>query len=281
MERKKKDSEKSLDYLYGYRDGLEDIWEDVLKMSTKGYSSHEMQIVVKSKAYSSKKKIDDEISRVEAAQGLGGGQSAFPEEMPSVSARERSSSVGIPPAGAEPEIQVVKDLKQGMSYLIKEPKPSWVFKIFERQIANGSPGLCVIRMSPLRVKEQYDLGMSKIIWLTKHEKVPEHLPPSAIGLATINAGNDELEEEYVDPSNLPILFARIIDFLDGHEGSVTLLEGVEYMISHNKFGSVMSFIQKLNERVVTSRANLLLSVNPQALEDIQLNQLEREMSETL
>ena len=257
MDRKKDDKEKSLDYLYGYRDGLEDVWEEVLKMATKGYNSQEMQIFVKSRSYSSKKKIDDEIIKVEAVQK---GIEPVVEELPPM------------PIDAEPEIAIVKELKPGLSYLVKEPKPSKIFEVFEKNVQSGKPGLCIIRMSPIQVKEKYDLGMAKIIWLTKSEKTPENLPPSAIGLASLPAGHDDLEEEYIDPSaGLPILFSRIVNFLDGHDGAVVLLEGVEYMISHNKFSSVMGFIQKMNEHVVTSGANLILAINPQAIQPIEFS----------
>ncbi len=290
------EKKKSLEYTRGYRDALEDVWEDVLKMATKGYSSQELQIVSKSKAYSSKKKIDEEIAVLEAevkqpdiidadARGaspeasVSGEPVIVPAGEPVVVPASGPASVP-PPMPSEITPTIVKDLVPGLSYLVNEPKPSRCFDIFVRELASGRKGLCVIRMPPTQIRDNYDIGESQVIWLTKSEKHQVNMGPAALGLPDVGPQPGD-DDEYMPPSKLPMLFSMIANFLDGHGGSVVLLEGIEYLISHNGFKSSLGFIQSVNEHVAPSGGNLILPVNQNALASLEYSQLEREMSDTL
>lgn len=268
MEQNKEEKKMTLDYAYGYRDALVDVWEDVFKMATKGYSSQEMQIVVKSKSYSSRKKIDLEIAELQAA--------GAPKEIID------AESEPAPLAGLEePLPEIVIDLNPGFSYLVKEARPSKCFEIFRRELSVEHHGLCIARTSPSQIREKYGIGKSQIIWLTRSEKIDEHMSPASLGLGLDISGQDEFEEEYVDPHHLSKLYTIIVNFLDGNDDGVVLLEGIEYLLAHNPFNSVLNFVQKMNEHIVTSQAKLILSVDPSTMKPIEYSQIEREMSKTI
>jgi len=77
------------------------------------------------------------------------------------------------------------------------------------------------------------------------------------------------------------MYAMIIDFLDGNNGGVLLLEGLEYLNSHNSFKALVNFFQKLNEDVKTRGCSLIVSVNQTAFDPKQFSLLESEMSQIL
>lgn len=259
----------AMEYAKGYRDALEDVWVDVRKMATKGYTSHEMQIMVKSKEYASKKKIEEVIAELEMKAQA---ENIIDAEEPEISV------VGV--AEAAPILSI--ELKPRVSYLIKEQKPARCFEMFQKEIEKGRIGLIIARTSPIQIREKYNIGKSQVIWLTMSEKTDEGLPPSALGMdmegITLSGA---VNDEYMGPSNLPGLFAYLVNFLDGNENAVILMEGVEYLISHNEFASVFKFIQMMNEKVSSRTANLLMSLNPTSLEPQNFSLIQGEMGEVL
>ena len=229
-----------------------DTWEEVMKMATKGYTAREMQIMVKSQAYAAKRKIEDTIDELE----LDAQKNNIIEAEPEI------SLVGV--ADATPVMELV--MKPRMSYLIKEPKPSRCFEMFEREVAAGRIGLCVARKSPREIRETYEIGTTQILWLTMSEKIEEV---------------SEEYDEYVEPNNLPLLFSFVLNFFEGNPEGVVLFEGVEYLISHNSFKTVLKFIQGLNETFSHREGNLVMSLNPQALEPRNYSLMEREMGQVV
>jgi hypothetical protein len=181
----------------------------------------------------------------------------------------------------EPKPILSVNVKPGNSYMLKEPKPVRCFKMYEREIANGKPGLCVSRMSPREVRDNYSIGRSKVIWLCQYESHDTPLPPSALGLespATEQAGANDI---YIQPAALPVLFSHVTNFLDGNPGGIIVLDGLEYMALHNKFSSLMNFLQMINEHVKQTGSCLVISANPMAFDAKQFSQLETEMSQVL
>lgn len=259
MTEDREEKKKKLEYLKGYRDGIYDSWEIFLKMAKEGYSVHEMKIITKTKSSTAKFQVDEEVSRLEAELKSSDIVDAEPIQIME-----------------EPQVQVVMDMSPGLSYLIEEPKPKRCFELFKRELENDRVGMAIVRKPPTQIREFKGLNIKKIIWLTMTPKNDSHMPVSAIGLG--DAGMDEDEDDYLSPSQMPRLFAEISDFLDGNPGGIILFEGVEYMVSHNSFNSVLGFVQKLSETMVKHNANLITSLNPEALETRQLSLIKRDMN---
>jgi hypothetical protein len=266
--RKEDGKEMSLEYARGYRDALEDVWEEVRKMSTKGYTSHELQIMVKSKEYASKKKIGEIVDNLEAqAQAA----EVIDAEEPEISV------VGV--HSATPLVSV--EVRPHIAYLIREQKPERCYQMFQKEVEMDRPGLVIARTTPFQIREKYEIGKSQIIWLTMSEKTDEALPPSALGMDMEGMAPYGVTDEYMSPSNLAGLFAYLVNFLDGNENAVIVVEGIEYLISHNEFSSVFKFIQTMKEKVEGRAANLFMSLNPSSLEPRQFSLIQSEMGEVL
>lgn len=261
---KEKSKEMSLEYAKGYKDALHDTWEEIMKMTIKGYTSQELQIVAKSKAYSSQKKIEQVVAEIETEIA----KEASPEKLAPLPL--------IGDENAEP-VRVV-NMKPSTSYLVKEDKPARCFEMFQKEVAGGRPGLCIARTTPTQIRDRYDIGNTQILWLTMSEKTDDHLPPSALGLG-VYASKDVhgLEDEYISPSDLPKLFAFFMNFLDGHNNGIILFEGIEFLTSHNDFQQILRFINRINDKISEHPATLIISVNPKALESREYSLLERDM----
>jgi len=265
---REKDKEKSkdmaLEYAKGYRDALHDTWEEIMKMAVKGYTSQELQIVAKSKMYSSQKKIEQVLAEIEAEIA----KDSPPEKVIPLSL--------IGDEDAEPVRAV--NVKPSTSYLVKEEKPARCFEMFQKEVAGGRPGFCIARTTPTQIRERYNLGNTQILWLTMSEKTDDHLPPSALGLG-VYASEDVQgqKDEYLSPNKLTELYAFFGNFLDGHNNGIVLFEGIEFLTSHNEFSQILRVVQKMNEKISECTATLIISVNPNALESRQYTLLERDM----
>lgn len=264
-----KEIEKSLEYARGYREALVNTWEEVLKMATKGYSSQEMQIIVKTKTTEAKHNIELKIEGLEAKLA----------QMEEDLAQEDIIEIEDVPLEVEPIIEI--NMSPRLSYLVKEPKPERCYDMMQREIDNKRPVLIIARTPPIETREKYNIGKSQVIWLTMSEKITDNLPPSALGVVDKAHEIDENNDEYVKPGELPKLFSLAVNFIDGHSDGLILFEGFEYLATHNSFQSLMNFLQKLNENVVQKGFNLILSANPAAFEPKQFSHLETEMSKVL
>ncbi len=148
------------------------------------------------------------------------------------------------------------DLQPGACYISRERKSEKAFEIFTDLVTHGLQGLCVTRIRPETVRERYGLRKTPVVWLTQ---------------------NADPNEKCISPTDMPRLHFVISDFLDKAEDSVILLEGMEYIITHNSFPSALKLIQLLIDRVMMHRSRLLLPVDPQAVGEKELALLERDM----
>ena len=147
------------------------------------------------------------------------------------------------------------DLDRGFAYLVPEDNPSHSLEIFTDMVTHGVRGLCVTRQPPDRVAQAYGLEKTPILWLSRILSDPNCVRPTP-------------------PENI----AMAIDhFLERSKGSVVLLDGVEYLIAHNDFASILTLLHDLNERVSLTDAVLLLPVDPHAIEEREFNLLKRDL----
>ena len=254
-----------MEYARGYRDALVDTWENIIKMVTKGYSSRELQIMSKTIASDARHQIETKISELEAD---------FAQDE--IIDLDEGARVDAPPARKKME-----SLKPGMSIMFREPRAAKCYQMFEKEIAGGMAGLCVSRSAPREIRDAYEIGKTQVIWLTNTEKVDMNLPPSALGLATDSGEQGNVNDEHMQPSALPMIYSMILNFLDGNRGGLVLIEGLEYLTSHNTFQSMLAFLQKVNEDVKRTGSRLIVSVNHSAFELKQFSHLETEMSQVV
>jgi len=149
-------------------------------------------------------------------------------------------------------------LSPGKCYVVEEDKPSVSLEFLEN--VEGKK-LCISRMNPRKLMENYDLRDTKILWLThKSSEDYETVPPA-----------------------LEHLMYEIENFLteNKEESGAVYIDGVEYLISENGFDSFIQFLRSLVDMISVSKFLLIISVSPDTVERRHLRMIEREMDEVL
>ena len=151
----------------------------------------------------------------------------------------------------KPALELV-EMEQGMCYIVRERKPFLAFALFENEVADGLPGLCVTRQFPARLKETFNLLDTRIIWLS-HTPGKDHHNPTSVGtLATI-----------------------ISSFVERYERCIVIIDGLEYLVINNGFQQVLRFLEHVNEQVMQSKSTVLVPISPTAFSEKELALLER------
>jgi hypothetical protein len=150
----------------------------------------------------------------------------------------------------------VHELKEGLTYLIKEKKPDFSFLIFTDMLRHGSKGLCISRQHPKNLKDRPNWKDVQIFWLT-----------------TIEGDNN------INPTDLGILSEVISNFLGEQvlNECVVLLEGLELLFTHNDFPKVLRMVNHTTEQVMHENGRLILSIDERTLDKKELALLERNM----
>ena len=240
-------SDERIEYFEkGYKKGLEEAWNEILKEGSSGYSLTELRMVIKAKMST----ID---RRVEAQANLLKNELGISDESTSDSSGDSA------------------ELIEGCSYLVKETRPRISYLLFNYLIKKGHPGLCITRQNRSVIKRKYEIEDFTHIRLGKRESEGAVLS-SALGLG----------ESISSSANLTKLFEKITKFMQDNSGAVILLDGaVEYLMTENEFQKVLSFVQRLNDRLEENRGFLFIGISPDALEKQEMASLERETTETL
>ena len=145
------------------------------------------------------------------------------------------------------------ELERGSCYLVKEKKPELSFHLFELLLGQRTPGLCITRQYPERVRRERDLAHVRVIWLS-------HTPG----------------EDFHNPTAIGTLAKVIQKFIEDNNGEgAVLLDGLEYLIINNGFLQTLMFVEHVNEFVMQHRAVIILPVSPDTLEEKELALLER------
>lgn len=144
-------------------------------------------------------------------------------------------------------------LDSGCSYLIEEEAPRKSYDIFVKHLAKGFDGLCITREFPDKIRKQYSLKTTPILWLTRTGK-----------------------EGCIGPEKLSELYHKINNFLIASKKGIIMLSGLEYLISQNSFSSVLKFVQLLRDQIAIHGSVLLAPISPLTVEERELKLIERE-----
>jgi hypothetical protein len=157
-----------------------------------------------------------------------------------------------------PATPAVIQLKAGHCYLIEENKPNFCFEIFSHYAQGDYIGLCISRVNPKRIKEDYGVGEeSTLLWLTDSK-----------------AGG----EDVIAPSLERITYDIKAFIGKNKEESTPLIvfDGLEYLLSNNQFNPVIRFLRHLVDECSMSDSVMLIPLSPLAISQQELKMLERE-----
>ena len=142
----------------------------------------------------------------------------------------------------------------GSNYLVVD-SIDLAYDMFADTIMAGTEGLCITRKLPRKLRETYGLKRTPIVWLTS-EKVENE--------RTINSLQD-----------LSILISNYVDKI---QKPLILIDGIEYLVSHQGFDSVYHFLQAKGTQVEAAEGIMIVPFFKETLEPRQVKLLEREFS---
>lgn len=290
-------------YLRGYEEGLREAWGEVARMAARGHTAKEIQLYIRSR----KAAIQQDLRKkeMELAREIADSPEPTPYSKPrednhildrgdgvlsrgdgarggvgDVLSRGDGAQGGVDSMSGRANSTLGKaelTLKRGYSYLVNENKPERSYDMMNALKQEGHGAICVTRTHPNQVRDLYDVGETKVIWLTKNEGRSMSFP-SGMGVATASIGG---EDDRVAPGNLTRLTTILLRFLRENEdsGGVILFDGLEYLITQNEgFQRILKFIQYINEHVAEHGGYLLLPAG-EGLDQQCYGMLKKELAE--
>src|SRR5919201_2152098 len=161
----------------------------------------------------------------------------------------------IPEAEADLLTKPTYSLDRGVTYVVLERDAGLAFEIFKDLVTHGAQGLCITRRAPKAVMAEYGLERTPVLWLSR--------------VAT--------EKNAVRPSPPENVAMSIEHFIEASERSVVLLDGFEYLVAHNEFGSVLALLHDLNESVAIRESILLVPFDPSVFNEREIALIRREV----
>jgi len=145
--------------------------------------------------------------------------------------------------------------EQEKSFLIEERKPFMSYEWFLSFLGQGCQGLLITGTYPARIRKEYGLVKTPIIWL-----------------ANTPATNR------VEPSNLSVLEKMVIEFIQRTKGPVALIDWSS-SCSPTTGLRRYSLLYTLNDEVTPIQAPILVSLDPRVLSIQELALFERARGE--
>lgn len=159
------------------------------------------------------------------------------------------------PAEWDPDIEA-KALTPGLSYLVEEKRPDKFFRIYNSLRAAGMEGLVISRTNPRILGRTYSLEEADTVWLTGKEVQGD------------------------TKTVLPILeFIMSIyeEYIEETPKGVIILDGLEYLLTNNKFNSVLRFLRQLVDNISQTECILMVALSPDALDSTEVTLLEKDL----
>ena len=150
-------------------------------------------------------------------------------------------------------------LESSKSYIVQQERGDQGYEIFIDQISHGISGLCLTKYPPQSIREKYGFEKTSLFWFTFKQSNKEN---------TVNPKKLDAElipqiEDFVKKGKRTIVY---IDCFD----QITLVKGIE---------NTQILINDIKNICRENHSILLLSVNPEMLEERQLSVLEKEFLE--
>jgi hypothetical protein len=144
-------------------------------------------------------------------------------------------------------------LEKGTMYLVKGRDVGRSYSLFADWFNKNATGLIITRKSPLRIRAAYNLNAAPTLWLSQKD-----------------------DENVLYPTQLHKLSYLISEAVFDQKDPVILLDGLEYLIVHNKFEPVLKQLYIIREVLSRHGGIMLIPVDPEAFSDREMGFLEKE-----
>ena len=149
-------------------------------------------------------------------------------------------------------------LEEGYTYLLEDENPAKAFEHLADTLNAGRKGLFITRNHPRKIYRKYGVDDASHIWLTKM------------------AGEGNFK-----PTHLEGIKKYSEEFLKNSPRGLLIIDGIEYLISHNDFEDVLNLVQFFNDLASMTETTMIMSVSPSILKPNELKILEREVDSIL
>lgn len=232
------DEDKKKIYAKGYEEGLRQAWNAIVRLTSRGHSIHELRMIAKGNVAAIPNVVSERLAEIDPSTLLVTEKPAFRFER--------------------------RPVPEGRGFIVKERSPDLSFQIFDDLVEKTGRGLCITRIHPDELRDRYGMEGAEFVWLTRSEKKETVL--NALGA----------EDIFVSPTDLAGLASIMIRFIDDG-GKVLILEGTEYLITHNRFDQVLKFLMKVNEKALLKGVTFILSIDPATMDIKEYQLLSREI----
>lgn len=157
------------------------------------------------------------------------------------------------PSADEQEEMEKLQLEKGTMYLIKGKNVERSYTLFADAVNEKTEGLLITRRIPPRVRAANKLPPVDALWLSQKE-----------------------EEDVLYPTQLHKLVYLISEAVSSQKDPVILLDGLEYLVVHNKFERVLKQLYIIREVLSRHGGILLIPLDPEAFSEKELGFLEKE-----
>jgi len=147
-------------------------------------------------------------------------------------------------------------LEEGIKYIIKEKKADNSYEIFTDQLIHGRFGLCLTKFHPKKVRDDYGLERTPIVWVTFRES-----------------------ENAVSPRDTAAMESVVFDFLSQAQRPVILIDCINEIRLANGIDKTGHWLHRIASICKDKDCILLLSVNPDLWEEKELAVIERRIEE--
>ncbi len=151
------------------------------------------------------------------------------------------------------------EIEPSRGYIIREIREERGYEIFIDQIIHGIGGLCITKYSPKKIRDEYALKKTPILWFTFKQSNKE---------TTVNPKKLDVElilqiEDFVKKGKRTIVYMDCLD-------QIALVRGIE---------NTLTLIKDIKNICRENHSILLLSINTKMFDEKQLSILEKEFLE--
>lgn len=154
-----------------------------------------------------------------------------------------------------PKLGTQFGLEEGTCYLVRGKQAETSYRLFQGILEQGTPGLCITRMHPDKVRSRYALASVPVWWIS-YVPGDRHYAPTAISVIA------KVIETFIDENT---------------RGCVVLLDGVECIMNNIGFDKDLIFLEHINEYVMSRKAIVLITVDPECFTPSEFARLARSL----
>jgi hypothetical protein len=156
---------------------------------------------------------------------------------------------------------VMVKVEPGYNYLIISHDRATVYDLMVNLLKSKKlVGLCITSTFPEKVKKEYNLQNTDVVWVSDTTGDPTILNPKRLEFETMRT---------------------IGNFLKGKKDAVLMLDGFEYLIVENGFEKVLKFIKKINDLSSVNHSTFLVPLGPDSITPEQVGTLRKEFDKVI